>query len=731
VNGGRHLPPLDRLAEAAAGHARHSVRRLCSSTTTSLGPDRWIGRVHVINLDREGRRWDRTSSELRRIRTPDGSALDIARRFSAVDARRLTEADAAAHADVTSTYTLADQLFVHPDPLLTGREDLAERRIQMTRQEVAVALSHVAVWRRVAEQDVERALVLEDDVFLARGFAGRLDRVARAVGSDDFDVLYLSYKQAPGHPPRDRTRRAHRVFRPAPGLWQLSGYVLTPLGARRLLDQLPVVGPVDLWINHHFGELEVLATTPQLIRQRSGQASSNLYSVLPVLAQLASISRERPLLPGGPTHRPPVVVHGGAGSGYGALAEALAMLGYRVLQDLDALPPRLGPTVASSAFDAFVNVEGLGIEAWSALNRARPELRFVVTKDVDEDAHEAELGELRAQDPACVLVLPADDPDPWQRLCDLTGAQYPPYPYPCAPDRARRAVLHSPIPRRRVRWWRPDRSPWIAPGNPLQGLAPTRQATEDSPDADTLYPASVHTAGELLDAGEFTRRDDTFPGNLAVFDPVRALRVGETLILELVDAPTPVRRYASGAVASTRQYLYGRFGAELRASGAPGTVTGVFLHRSSPRQEIDIEILGRDPTRLLTNVYYNPGCEGDRIEFGYRGTPATVELGFDASAGHHLYEIEWCPDLIRWLVDGTVVHVRSEWAPTPVPHRPMEFDVNLWAPRSTELAGRLRPRSLPATVEITGLIAPTGTPPAPAQEPGIDGAPAAADRADA
>lgn len=214
----------------------------------------------------------------------------------------------------------------------------------------------------------------------------------------------------------------------------------------------------------------------------------------------------------------------------------------------------------------------------------------------------------------------------------------------------------------------------------------------------TLRPVS-----DLLAVGDFARRDDTFPGNLALFTPDRVCPTAGAVVLHLDEDPSPVRRYASGAIASTRRYLYGRFSAELRASNVEGTVAGVFLHRSSPRQEIDIEILGRDPTRMLTNVYFNPGCEGDRIEYGYRGSPAVVDLGFDASAAVHLYVIEWCRDVIRWIVDGRIVHVRHVWDPTPVPHRPMEFNVNLWAPRSKELAGRLRGRDLPATAEVLVL----------------------------
>jgi len=39
----------------------------------------------------------------------------------------------------------------------------------------------------------------------------------------------------------------------------LSGYVISREGAKRLLRLLPCRGPVDLWLNHQFGILDVCA----------------------------------------------------------------------------------------------------------------------------------------------------------------------------------------------------------------------------------------------------------------------------------------------------------------------------------------------------------------------------------------------------------------------------------------------------------------------------------------
>jgi beta-glucanase (GH16 family) len=141
----------------------------------------------------------------------------------------------------------------------------------------------------------------------------------------------------------------------------------------------------------------------------------------------------------------------------------------------------------------------------------------------------------------------------------------------------------------------------------------------------------------------------------------------------------------------------------MQATNAPGIVTGFFLHRDSPRQEIDVEIVGKRPDRLLVNVFYNPGSEGATFDYGYRGSPTLIELGFDASACVHRYAIEWGPDKMQWLVDDRLVHERVNWDPTPIPHLPMTLHVNAWPSRSRELAGRLADRRLPATVVVRSI----------------------------
>lgn len=103
---------------------------------------------------------------------------------------------------------------------------------------------------------------------------------------------------------------------------------------------------------------------------------------------------------------------------------------------------------------------------------------------------------------------------------------------------------------------------------------------------------------------------------------------------------------------------------------------------------------------MLVNIYFNPGDDGAAIEFGYRGSPCRIDLGFDATLKFHLYAIDWRPGRIAWLVDGKIVHERVGWDTTPLPHLPMRLHANLWAPRSQELSGRIDENLLPAEAKF-------------------------------
>ena len=182
-----------------------------------------IGAIMVINLDRQPRRWQRVTRELGRFRTSEGAPLtSITRRLAAVDAR--DGRAAAATVDVDAMYRLGDHLHVQPDARLA--ECFADDEpVRMTRQEVAVARSHVEAWKAVSRGTEDYVLVLEDDVWFTPGAPAAIDRgwraaLRRCAVDSGPRLLYLSYADAGGTAVRDDP--CDTLFRPVRGLWFLT-----------------------------------------------------------------------------------------------------------------------------------------------------------------------------------------------------------------------------------------------------------------------------------------------------------------------------------------------------------------------------------------------------------------------------------------------------------------------------------------------------------------------------
>ncbi|MCC6622674.1 MAG: family 16 glycosylhydrolase [Deltaproteobacteria bacterium] len=260
-----------------------------------------------------------------------------------------------------------------------------------------------------------------------------------------------------------------------------------------------------------------------------------------------------------------------------------------------------------------------------------------------------------------------------------------------------------------------DGDPWIVQPHLIPGYCETpappegerwsrRRSRFEAPRVDRLTP---------LERARWERLGTTFECNLVRFAPDNVQPAeggGVDLVLRAQDAGD--RRYTSGAIAThdrpDGEHRFGRFEVELRAAKGSGLITAFFLHRRDPWQEIDVEILGRDPTKLLANVYYNPGVDGDLYNYGFSGTPALIELGFDASEGFHRYAIEWDLDELRWFVDDRLVHRRRAGRPTPIPHLPMRLHASLWANCSEALVGPFSGERLPAIATVRSIgVAPS------------------------
>ena len=674
----RALPPLRRRRIAAFGRGEGLIQKIL-----------------VINLDRQPVRMQRTTRELRRFKSSDGQTLDgIACRLAAVDAR--DGRAGAATSDVDPNYVIGDQLYVQPDPRLLECFG-TDHPVRMTRQEVAVARSHIEAWKAVANGSEQHVLIVEDDVWLRPGAANAIDRGwaearDRCSASGGPHLLYLSYLDAGSV---TRSDGDDAVFRPSRGLWHLSGYVLSRDGARRLLRAMPVVGPVDMWMNYRFAEMDAHALNRSVILQRRDGVSNNCYSILPYLARAGTVDaaaiRQPIRLDAGPVF---------AWSSQGpeeSLPMALSMLGFRV-RAFDGDEAAIGADEllrVCRTFDAIVDAPLL-TEALSAAVRLGGKFVFEADATTRFDAKR-----LPPNRTAVLHAEPLGDA-PWLPLCNFLRLLPPADEFPAGVPRSWR-LFRDDRPtadsggRRSELGPMMDDSPWaLVPGDGWP--SPPAISLTEADGRRSILSVPMTAPSEAL-----ALSSETFPGNRSPFVPGGVAFGDEGTHLVLSQGAASGHQYQSGAFASKGDFRHGRFEVELVAARGGGVVTGFFLHRGSPRQEIDIELLGDDPRAMLVNVYFNSGDDGSVADFGYRGSPTRINLGFDCTERFHHYCIEWTPQHIKWAVDGLVVHSRASWDPTPIPHLPMQLHGNVWAPRSETFAGRLDDSSFPSTATFRNL----------------------------
>jgi beta-glucanase (GH16 family) len=242
-----------------------------------------------------------------------------------------------------------------------------------------------------------------------------------------------------------------------------------------------------------------------------------------------------------------------------------------------------------------------------------------------------------------------------------------------------------------------DTDPWIVPFKKESSYCTqTPSAAPTAGSRSGNFKALRTDAFKTIDPTYWDRMDTTFFCNQAVFSPNNIVQMAEGGVKLNIERQAAQDRAYTAADLTTKDtpeahFKFGRFETVFKPTKEPGVVSSFFLYRFDPWQEIDAEFLGNDTTKILLNVFYNPGQPGDTYNYGLRGTPVVIDLGFDASLEFHRYAIEWEPDEIRWFVDDKLIHVRRAGLPTPIPQLPMRFHVNTWPICSEELAGKFSP----------------------------------------
>ena len=167
-------------------------------------------------------------------------------------------------------------------------------------------------------------------------------------------------------------------------------------------------------------------------------------------------------------------------------------------------------------------------------------------------------------------------------------------------------------------------------------------------------------------------------------------------MLSLFHIPAPADRDAPalcGEVQTKAFMQYGTFEARIRTPRQSGMNASVFTYagpvHGSPHDEIDIEILTRDPGTMTMNTYVagkphnddkvpaDPSFEDDFRTVGFR----------------------WAPEGIIWYLDGQEVH-RTDPDST-LPNHPQKLYMSFWSTATlTDWMGRPAPQDGPLEYQV-------------------------------
>ena len=150
--------PMRLLYRLGMRGRRLLPKQRCEAFGASANGVQKIGKLYVINLDRQTDRWFEMEQELKHVKDASGRELtSLVERFSAIDARTFAQPPPSTD-DVDPFYTLRDQLFVEPQPhALPDRFEL-NRPIRMSRQK-SLLHAHTSRYGGESPREINRTVL--------------------------------------------------------------------------------------------------------------------------------------------------------------------------------------------------------------------------------------------------------------------------------------------------------------------------------------------------------------------------------------------------------------------------------------------------------------------------------------------------------------------------------------------------------------------------------------------
>lgn len=152
--------------------------------------------------------------------------------------------------------------------------------------------------------------------------------------------------------------------------------------------------------------------------------------------------------------------------------------------------------------------------------------------------------------------------------------------------------------------------------------------------------------------------------------------------------------YSGAELFTLDEFQYGKFEARMKMAAISGTVSSMFLYQNGseiadgrPWVEVDIEVLGKNPSSFQSNIITGKAGAQRTSEEHHNVNPACDQA-------FHTYGLEWTPNYVRWTVDGVEVR-KTEGGQVSDLKGTQGLRFNLWSSEDPNWVGQFNPNQLP------------------------------------
>lgn len=234
-----------------------------------------IQKTYVLNMAHRDDRRITLKQKLKQIKTIKGTLLDHITWWKGFFGEN--QWDESVH---ISKYSFYYHWKIDPNPKWSAvsEDKMHKSMVDCSIAESNIALGHASILYDIVKNKIPVALILEDDIDFIPGFTLKIEDIFTNQLPPDWDILYVSALPADyGFKWEEHSTDLLKVHN---GVWWFSGLILKEETAQKLIDAFPIVGPVDVWINYQFKDLNVYMTKCNLVNQNIGMLSDNTYSFM-------------------------------------------------------------------------------------------------------------------------------------------------------------------------------------------------------------------------------------------------------------------------------------------------------------------------------------------------------------------------------------------------------------------------------------------------------------------